>query len=99
MKSTPGQDLVDILEQIRIFPSTPPPLKNRLNNSGVERTAGLGFQLGKHCDYYKKSLTKFLCDDYMDIRNLLTSLEEQKDDILKVMIEKAITLIKIVEGP
>lgn len=58
---TPGEELIDKLEQIRL----------RLHGSGVERTAGLGSHMGKDCDYYKKSLKMFLDRDYIDLRNLI----------------------------
>jgi len=58
---TPGEELIDKLEQIRL----------RLDRSGVERTAGLGNAMGKDCGYYKKSMGKFLDQDYIDLRNLI----------------------------
>lgn len=60
MSSTPGEQLLEKLEEIRL----------RLGRSGVERTAGLGNALGTDCGYYKKSMKKFLDQDYVDIRNL-----------------------------
>jgi len=63
---TPGEELIDKLEQIRL----------RLDRSGVERTSGLGSNLGKDCDYYKKSLRIFLEKDYIDLRNLFSQANE-----------------------
>ena len=74
MAETPGEKLVDVLDQLR----------KRLNESGVERTAGLGSHMGKNCGYYKKSLRKFVDQDYQDLKNLL---------------ERAQSLVKVVEGP
>ena len=98
MKTTPGQELVDVLNLLRTHSSTPNSLKTRLNRSGVERTAGLANALGRNCDYYKKSLTKFLIEDYTDIRNLITSLN-QTDSAILDLVQQAKKLIKIVEGP
>ena len=71
---TPGEKLVIVLDQLR----------QRLNNSGVERTIGLASHMSKDCGYYKKSLGKFLKQDYQDIRGL---------------IDRASSLIQTVEGP
>jgi hypothetical protein len=63
----PGEQLIKELEELRLKLNL---LSNRLNKSGIERTAGLGNALGKDCDYYKKSLKKFIDQDYIDIKNL-----------------------------
>lgn len=68
---TPGEELIDKLEQIRL----------RLEKSGVERTAGLGNHMGKNCDYYKRSLKIFLDKDYIDLRNLI----QQANDLFMVV--------------
>ena len=66
--NTPGEQLVDYLEQLRTELLR---LSDRLNDSGVERTAGLGSHLGRNCEYYKKSMNKFLEKDFVDLRNLI----------------------------
>lgn len=72
--STPGEDLIAELDKLR----------TRLNNSGVERTQGLRNNLGKNCQYYKKSMDKFLHEDYIELRNF---------------VNKAKELIQLIEGP
>lgn len=66
MKRTPGEELVELLEQFR----------ERLNSSGVERTVGIRTQLGDDCPHYRKSLDLFVRKDYVDIRNLNQQLTE-----------------------
>jgi hypothetical protein len=66
MSDYPGQELIQILEQLR----------NTLNRSGVERTAGLLRELGDDCSYYRKSLDIFLRKDYDQIYNLLTQARD-----------------------
>lgn len=64
----PGEQLIEELEQLRKKLNE---LSDRLNRSGVERTAGLGEALGKNCGYYKKSLKKFIDQDYIDLKNMV----------------------------
>jgi len=68
---TPGQKLIIELEQLR----------TRLNKSGVERTNGLYDAMGEDCVFFKKSLSMFLDKDYIDIRNLLLSINQTIDII------------------
>lgn len=68
---TPGEELVDVFNQLRL----------RLNQSGVERTVGLREAFDDDCAYYRKSLDKFLKQDYVDLRNLTKKIT----DLLKVI--------------
>ena len=65
----PGEKLISLLEQLR----------HLLNKSGVERTFGLGENLGTTCEYYRKSMSRFVDQDYVNIRNLVWQIEEQID--------------------
>ena len=65
---SPGEQLVEELERLRNKLNE---LSSRLDRSGVERTAGLGRTLGKDCGYYKKSLKRFIDQDYVDLKNLV----------------------------
>jgi hypothetical protein len=67
----PGQELIQILENLR----------NRLNRSGVERTAGLLRELGDDCSYYRKSLDIFLRKDYDEIHRILVKCKEVMDTL------------------
>ena len=63
---TPGEELVRQLELLRL----------RLNESGTERTVGLKDAMGDDCTFYRKSLEKFLTEDYMDLRNHMDNIHE-----------------------
>jgi len=54
-------------------------LRNRLNNSGLQRTEGVrtAMDLGKDCYLYKKSLDIFLRDDFDPIKKLFLEVLEQ----------------------
>jgi hypothetical protein len=71
MVNTPGERLIDVLEQLRV----------RLGKSGVERTAGLKDSLGDDCGYYKRSLKKFIDEDYQDVSNLV----KRASDLIEVI--------------
>ena len=78
MTEFPGQDLIIRLEELR----------NKLNRSGVERTAGLMRVLsdkpgGNDCSYYRKSLDIFLKKDYDQIHFLLVELKKVMDKLGK----------------
>lgn len=62
---TPGEQLIELLEQMR----------NRLNSSGTERTLGLKRAMGDDCVYYKKSMAKFIKDDYVDLKNITDQIQ------------------------
>lgn len=57
----PGEDLIVVLEKFR----------QRLNSSGVERTAGLRAAMGDDCTFYRKSLNLLLKRDYDELHILL----------------------------
>lgn len=67
----PGQELIQILDELR----------NRLNKSGVERTAGLLRELGNDCTYYRKSLDIFLRKDYDEVWGLLMRAKDIMDKV------------------
>ena len=71
---SPGEELIDKLEQLRV----------RLNSSGVERTAGLASAMGRDCTYYKKSLKRFIDEDFEQLSALSLKIEE---------------LFNLIEGP
>lgn len=70
-------DLMDAITLIKDLEA----LRQRLNKSGVERTQGLQENMGDNCSYYKKSLSLFVDRDYIDLKNLITRLKEQFDNI------------------
>lgn len=55
----PGWSLIAELDQLRL----------RLSDSGVERTQGLREAMGDDCEFFRRSLSKFLEKDYIDLRN------------------------------
>jgi hypothetical protein len=67
MKST-GEELIDSLEVLRLKLNT---LRERLEKSGVERTAGLRDALGSDCRFFRKSLNLFLESDYIELRDMI----------------------------
>jgi len=76
MTEFPGQDLIIRLEELR----------NKLNRSGVERTAGLMRVLssepgGSDCSYYRKSLDIFLRKDYDQIHSLLVDIKKAMNEL------------------
>jgi len=68
---TPGEELVDTLEKLR----------QRLNGSGSERTVGLKDAMGDDCVYYKRSLDKFVREDYVEIRDIIREATKTLDII------------------
>jgi len=79
MNRFPGQQLITLLEEIRLSlkPSGPIPLqalKYRLENSGLERTYGLMKIAGDDCSYYRKSLDIFLKRDYNEVYKILAAV-------------------------
>jgi hypothetical protein len=68
---SPGEQLIDKLETLR----------NRLNDSSVERTAGLAEALGRDCSFHKKSLKMFIDKDYEDLRAQINSIHSLFKDI------------------
>jgi hypothetical protein len=82
----PGQELLEILNQLRIEiavdePSVPlRSLKYRLESSGLERTVGLMRMVEssgtKDCSYFRKSLDIFLRRDYNDIYKIIKAIED-----------------------
>ncbi len=54
----PGEELVQELEQLR----------QRLNQSRVEATNGLREAMGDDCTFFRRSMEKFIRNDYMEIR-------------------------------
>jgi hypothetical protein len=65
---TPGEDLIDHLNTLRKTLNT---LRERLEDSGVERTAGLRDAMGNDCRFFKKSVNIFLEKDYVDLKTLI----------------------------
>lgn len=61
-----GEQLIQSLEKLR----------TRLNQSGVERTAGLKLAMGDNCQFYWKSLNIFLSKDYMDLKSIVDETSE-----------------------
>lgn len=65
---TPGEDLIDQLELLRVKLNS---LRERLEQSGVERTAGLRDAMGNDCKFYRKSINLFLERDYIELRTMV----------------------------
>lgn len=61
---TPGEELVELLNKLR----------QRLNNSGVERTVGLRDVMGDDCTYFRRSMDKFIRKDYQDVHEIIGKL-------------------------
>ena len=64
----PGERLILKLKELR---TTFEKLITRIDESGVERTAGLLDWKGRSCGYYWKSLELFLKLDYAEVRDLV----------------------------
>jgi hypothetical protein len=71
MPNIPGEELIQILDELR----------NVLNRSGVERTAGLLRELGDDCSYYRKSLDIFLKRDYDRVYGVIKQAKEVMDKL------------------
>jgi hypothetical protein len=69
--NTPGEDLIDYLEDLRLNLNS---LRERLEKSGVERTKGLRDAMGNDCKFYRKSLGLFLERDYLDIKQRVADI-------------------------
>ena len=64
----PGEELIDTLDDARLLLNS---LRERLEQSGVERTKGIREALGEDCKWYRKSLSMFLDKDYVELRDLI----------------------------
>jgi len=52
-------------------------MKDRLDNSGVERTFHMKRIMGSDCQLYQKSMNLFVDEDYEELRNLTHDIWEQ----------------------
>ena len=71
---TPADELVRDLEKTRVLINK---LCDRLNQSGVERTFHLRRIMGADCRNYRRSMSFFVDDDFEDLRELITELNDQ----------------------
>ena len=74
--TTSGEDLIDKLETLRNKLNA---LRERLENSGVERTVGIRNALGNDCRFFRKSVSLFLERDYLELKTLIKDASDLFD--------------------
>lgn len=65
LQMNPGEELVQELDLLR----------QRLNKSKVEATNGLRDALGNNCTFFRKSMDKFVQNDYEDIKDRINQIQ------------------------
>ncbi len=69
----PGEELVANLEMLRRRLGK---LRERLDDSGVERTFHMKRIMGKDCTLYQKSMDLFTSEDYEDLREKISEIAD-----------------------
>jgi hypothetical protein len=70
---TPGDELVTALEMLRRRLGS---LRERLDDSGVERTFHLRRIMGQDCTSYQRSMNFFTSEDYEDLRERILEISD-----------------------
>lgn len=73
LMASPGEELIETLDDLRHKLND---LRERLQKSGVERTVGLRDAMGIDCTFYHKSMDLFLKKDYIEIRDMIQSVNK-----------------------